>query len=512
MSSNQPAYNVSQAAAMLLLLTVISKLIGFFREVVFAHNFGLGSEYDIYLVGSVIPITIITIYNYIIQNYVIPLYKSIEVDSDKNRINAFMSRIIIKFTLHAGIISIFLLLIKKLVFNYYFKVDAHSFDLLNSFYLVYIFSIPINIWYSVFSSLLQAKYKFRVPAFAQVVSGAIMVIIVLLFTKPFGIYSIILGYILGLFIQIGYLAIFFFKENDFLFTLNPTAKSENYMRNSGLIVIIITESISQLYLLSDRYFLDYVDKGGIAVLNYSTNLFSLPISAITISFTLAVFPKLSYAYSVRNFDEIFGTINKYFKMVVVFLMPITFIFYFWGENIIKIIFQRGNFSPHDSFLTYSTFKFYIISLIPYSIYAGINKLYYSINWNTKLLLITIISVLAKILFNFILVLPYKQDGLAISTSVSYLLIFLMSIVLLKYYYSEFNLSKIFYLAVVYLVIASICMLILFTIKLISPIYCNHNFILEIIMFLTLFVGTVLVIDSDITLTTASLKNILTFKR
>ena len=46
----------------------LSKGIGFFREIVIANFFGLSVDYDIYLVGAVLPLTINTILLCIGQN------------------------------------------------------------------------------------------------------------------------------------------------------------------------------------------------------------------------------------------------------------------------------------------------------------------------------------------------------------------------------------------------------------------------------------------------------------
>ena len=56
------------------ILNLFSRGLGFFREVLFANYFGRGIDYDVYLVGAVIPITINTVAILIGQNYFIPAY------------------------------------------------------------------------------------------------------------------------------------------------------------------------------------------------------------------------------------------------------------------------------------------------------------------------------------------------------------------------------------------------------------------------------------------------------
>ncbi|GIK21228.1 MAG: hypothetical protein BroJett005_06420 [Ignavibacteriota bacterium] len=48
-----------------------------------------------------------------------------------------------------------------------------------------------------------------------------------------------------------------------------------------------------------------------------------------------------------------------------------------------------------------------------------------------MLLITVLGIIVKILFNFLLVIPFNYSGLAISTSLSYVILFLLSCLFLK---------------------------------------------------------------------------------
>ena len=67
-----------------------------------------------------------------------------------------------------------------------------------------------------------------------------------------------------------------------------------------------------------------------------------------------------------------------------------------------------------------------MSLIFYSIYAIFNKIFYSIKLVKSLLIITAIGIILKIIFNYLLVKPLSQDGLALSSSLSYFIFFIIS--------------------------------------------------------------------------------------
>jgi len=97
--------------------------------------------------------------------------------------------------------------------------------------------------------------------------------------------------------------------------------------------------------------------------------------------------------------------------------------------IIKLLFERGKFYESDTLDTFLALKAYAFSLIFYSTYAIFNKIIYAAKFVNALLLITVTGIVLKIALNFIFVGLWKQNGLALSTSITYLFFFLSSFIL-----------------------------------------------------------------------------------
>lgn len=429
--NNQQKLNVQNAVILILTFNLFGKALGLLREVVYANNFGLSSDYDLYLITSIIPLTISTILFYIVQNYFIPKYNSVKANNVED-INSFLIKVLIIFVVISIIISTILTYFCDGLLNLYLGNSIKDFNLIKKIFLIFLITIPINVIFSIFSSYLQAEFEFKSPAIAQIFQNLFIIICVIFLSAHIGIYSIAIGYMAGTLAQVIYL--YLIIKKNFKIRINGFKNINNLF--SGLtwsfIYIIIIESSSQLYLLADRYFYDKVDNGGIAALNYSTNLYSLPIAVITVTLATAIFPGISELFSSNKIAEIYQKIIRFININVLLFLPIIFILYFWGYSIIEIIFERGKFSNADTLLTASTVKFYVLGLIPFSIYAGFNKLFYSFGWINKLLFITVLAVMIKIFFNYILVATLKQNGLALATSLSYMSLFVLTgIILLK---------------------------------------------------------------------------------
>lgn len=198
-----------------------------------------------------------------------------------------------------------------------------------------------------------------------------------------------------------------------------------------IIWIILIEIIGQLYVLSDRYFLSKVDEGGIAAINYATTIFLLPVSIITISITTAILPKFSQLVSAKLNEELKEKLKVALTNTALIFIPITLIFIFFGKEVIRILFEHGNFNDQSTQMTYDVLFYLSLSLLFYSLYGILNKLFYVYEIVKTLFFVTILGISVKLILNFILVDSMKQNGLVIATSLSYIFFFIMSVLIIQ---------------------------------------------------------------------------------
>lgn len=420
---------VAGATLIIALAAVLSRSIGFLREMIYANVFGLNKSFDIYLVGAVFPTIINTAVYYLAQNYFISSYHKIPVEQSSER-KIFFNKNFIVFILIGFAITIVLFLLRGFIMEtYLWRADETTRDITEKIFLLFILSIPLNAGYSIIASYLQAENVFNKPAIAQIFLNIPIILLVLFFNKSLGIYSIGIGYLFGNLFQIVYLFYFVKDKITFNFSNIVNRLSVKEGLNASLIIIILIEVVNQLHLVIDRYFFNFVDEGGIASLNYASVLFVLPIGVFSIALSTAIFPRLAESFNKKDWTKLEKYFNDSLAVLTFLFVPLTFIFFFQGDLIIRLLFQHGEFSIVDTVVTYKVLQMYSISLLFYSAYAVINKLVYSSGLIKQQLAISILLLLVKIIFNFILVKILKQDGLALSSSITYIILSLSCLVL-----------------------------------------------------------------------------------
>lgn len=419
--------SIGSATIILAVFGLTGKAIGFFREVLFAYYFGISREYEFYLVASVLPITLNSIALYIYQNYFIPAYSKSEKlgkefaaeFSKKNFLNAIF----------LAIVSLLILVLFRIpILKVYIGSNLIS-SKVELLFLIFCFTVPLSIIYGFLTAYSQTQFNFKSPAIASL-SLNIFTIIALVIFKESSIIYIAIAYLIGVFVQTVILG-----KVSKIFLLFQTKYSMTF-KNSKFTVplvvwIILIEVVGQLYVLSDRYFLAKVDEGGIAAINYATTIFLLPISIFTLSITTAVMPKFSQLAVTNSKSELKEKVTSALINISLTFIPITLIFIFWGKEVIRIFYERGNFTINSTNVTYEVLFYLSFSLVFYSLYGILNKLFYVYEEVKTLFIITVLGITIKIIFNFILVETLKQNGLAISTSLSYIVFFTVSLLIIQ---------------------------------------------------------------------------------
>lgn len=415
---------IGKAAITITLISLLSRVLGFLREILFANYYGTNKEYEIYLVASIIPLTINTISIFFYQNYFIPNYAKIHNEYPEGK-EYFVRKTFLSSIIFSILIVLIFIIFSKQILTFYAGNEILDNKIIIIFSIFSATMIPA-ILSSFLSAYLNSKNQFGSPALSLLFIN-LATILSLFYFKSTDIIPIAAGYLVGSFFQLFYLLI----KSDIRSYLKKEKSVHKYFVNisySSILSILLIEMIGQLYIVADRYFYSSVDSGGIAALNYATNIFLLPVSIFTISLATAIMPKISYLSAKGEIEEMSEMMNKLFSLSFLFFIPFISIFLLQGEQVVKIFLERGNFDSLSTKTTNEVFFYLSLSLIFYVIYSFLNKFLYSLQKINFLLFLTISVLIIKFIMNYILVSELKQNGLAISTSLSYLIFFTFAFV------------------------------------------------------------------------------------
>src|SRR5262249_25544271 len=125
--------------------------------------------------------------------------------------------------------------------------------------------------------------------------------------------------------------------------------------------------------------------------------------------------------AARDWVELNRTARQYIKLTFIITLPLTLGLFLFSQPIVRLLFYRGAFTAADVQQVSRIQAFYALQIPRYLVSIVVVRLISSIQSNQLLLFATIINLLTNIVLNFIFMRWLGLPGIALSTSVVYLL-------------------------------------------------------------------------------------------
>jgi putative peptidoglycan lipid II flippase len=281
--------------------------------------------------------------------------------------------------------------------------------------------------------VLNSFHYFTTPALAPVVLNITMILALLVLCPIVGIKGLVVGVMLGgifeVLIQIRPLRRRGFRFEKGFQLMHPIVKRIGRL----LLPRALGTAVYQLSVLIDTVLASLawiVGAGGVAALYYSNRLVQLPLAVFGISLATAALPKMSREVASNEIGKLKDTISFSLRAVFAIMVPAAVGLIVLSEQIVRILFQRGEFTAYSTAITASALFFYSFGLFAY---AGIKILvstYYSMGDTRTPVKTAAISLAVNLVLNLILMWPLKIGGLALATSIAATTNFIMLYVML----------------------------------------------------------------------------------
>lgn len=429
---------VMGGAILISVFSVLSKILGLIRDRMLASNFGAGQILDSYFAAFRVPDFI---FNSLILGALasafVPVFVKLSRDDEKYAIKVSNSILnIITIILSALCLIAFLnvsMLVKFLApgFNY-FQLALTS--RLTSIMLISVVVFGLG---SVMGSILNSKKTYIAYSIAPVFYN-IGLIAGIIASKYFGYdmlaWGVVLGAVLHFLIQLisviklgwKYEFVFNFKDSSVIRIFKLMIP-----RTFGLVVNQINQVVITIIASS-------LVAGSISVFYFGLNLQSFVVSIFGVSVAVAIFPVLSEFVGNDSYENLKTYLEKNLRKITFFVLPISMFMILTKFEIVKIILGAGSFNLQNINYTSNVLGIFCISLIFQCISAIVARAFYAYE-NTKTpVIIGVISLVANIIFCFVLSKIMGVMGIALGFSISNILNCLLLIIMLSIKYKVFD--------------------------------------------------------------------------
>ena len=354
---------------------LMSRVLGFFREVLLAKWTGITSASDTLDLAFIIPdfLFYLSAGGYLAIT-LIPILSDISKNRETELNDYFVS------LLYGLSIVFFTISFLSFLFRYQIVnlLDVENPDLFIKLFTPIIFSQTFFFIGAILMSFQYFKNDFKYAALAPVIYNSSIILFGWFYsTSPEStVYGFAIGGLVGSILGHLLLQLLGAKNNGLIFkALKPKLEHiSQYIKIS--FPLIIGQSIAVIDEQLFRYFGSLLSTGSIASFRYARRVALIPVGIIAQAVGVASYPTLSKLFVENKFGDFKLLIKKQLSALAVINTGVLIIFLKNSENIIEIVYQRGLFSSEDTSRVSSIFMVVAFGLIPWSLNQIITRSYY----------------------------------------------------------------------------------------------------------------------------------------
>ncbi|MCX5668032.1 MAG: murein biosynthesis integral membrane protein MurJ [Candidatus Omnitrophica bacterium] len=418
--------------------TAISRVLGFVRDIFIANFFGTGLAAQAFFVAFRIPNSLRDLVGEGAANAaIVPVLTGYKARGEKKE---FLRVSKVLFNISFASLSVLTLigiiispLIVRLIAPGFIR-EPSTLELtiqLNRTIFPYLILIGLTAYTM---GVLNTERHFAGPAFGPCFLNIALILAILWLCPKIGVMGLVIGVLAGGVLQLALNVVVMYRKGitiDFREGFSHPA-----VKKIGALLIprAFGSAIYQINIFVDTMLASLswiVGSGGVAALYYANRLIQFPLAIFGLALAQAALPKMSHEFSANDMTGLKDTLSFSLRMTFLIMIPASVGLAVLGMPIIKMLFQRGEFTDYSTYITNSALFFYAFGLCAYGGIKLLVTCFYSMHDTMTPVKTALISVILNVALNLILMWPMKLGGLALATSISATVNFLMLYFILK---------------------------------------------------------------------------------
>jgi putative peptidoglycan lipid II flippase len=404
-------------------MTLLSRILGMLRDIFTAHIFGIGRVWDAFVFAFMIP-------NFLrrllgegaLSSAFIPLYTELLNKNGEKDANAFTSIILSFLLIGLGAMLLFV----DAIFAFVLAIFTLSEKVTLILGLLQLFSpyILILCVLAIAMGVLNCHKKFFVPSLMPIILNIGWILALSFVCLPFGSTNEERIYLLGIGILVVSIIQFFVQfialyKTGFRFKFSLDFKHPFMGKLMTLMVpALLGFSMTQINVLVDQFMAYLVGDGANSALWYGNRVMQFPLGMFGIAMGTALLPTISHLTAQNNIEHMKDTLSFSLRLVLFIILPSTVGLVLLSNPIIRLLFQSGLFDARATMRAANTLMAYSFGLFAYSGMKLVVVSFYSLQDTKTPVKIGAMCMAMNIALNLILMIPFKEMGIAFATSIS----------------------------------------------------------------------------------------------
>jgi len=402
------------------------------REILVAEAFGVSEELDTYYAAILIPTILVNVVFRSLGTVATQRILNAQINPDttdfSRLIEESISWLLCFIVVVSALFICFNSLLTRLLFSS-FSPDA--LEKCISISQLMVFLVVFGGSSAFLSCLLEAQKSFAFVGFSQIIPPAIIIIFLLLSNSCWSMSGLVAGTLIGVLLNFLFLLFAYLQKNRFSFKLLSFFRLPSRHLLSQFLSLSVASLVFSGSNAVDQQMASLLGPGSISSLNFSNKLISIFGTLLFTPLVTVIYPHLIELQSSLSNKQLLKLITKCTAFVVLAALPITIAIIIFSPQLVSLTFERGKFTQEAANIVSLCQMMYAVQL-PFQIGGMVlARLASAMSLNHILLRVGVIGFIANIALNILLMKYLDVVGLALSTSLIYLITFFFLIIFIR---------------------------------------------------------------------------------
>lgn len=405
-------------------MTLLSRILGFVRDMVAAYVFGAGPGYDAFILAFRIPNLMRRLFaEGAFSQAFVPVLSEYKLHNEHAEIRQFTSKVFGCLGLVVLLVSILGMLAAPLIIRLFAPGFDHSaikmhlaVDMLRITF-PYIFFISLT---ALVGGILNSYGRFGAAAFTPIFLNICMIIASLCCAGWFEVpeKALAWGVCVGGVIQFIFL-IGFLKQDDLLTWPKINWQDAGVRRVLTLMLpATFGAAVNQINIMVDTLFASFLPNGSISWLYYSDRLMEFPLGIFGVAFATVALPNLARSHAAQAKEEFSATLDWGVRCVLLVGVPAMLGLYLLAGPLLATLFQSGRFLASDVIMSSKSLMAYALAVVGIMLSKMLSSAFYACKDIKTPVRISVVILITNVVLISLFIGPFAHAGVALATSLS----------------------------------------------------------------------------------------------
>jgi len=398
-------------------LTLLVKFVAAGKEAFVARQLGVGDALDAFLIAYLLPALAMNVIAGSFNSALVPTYIQVRERDGRAASQRLFSSVMFWGIGLLLLASVLLALLFPLILPFFaagFGPEKLAFTRLLFWALLPL--ITITGLATTWSAVLNAESEFALPAAAPIITSLVVAAVLFFRVGAWGAWGLAIGTLAGACLEAALIGGCLWRRGVSMTPLRGEVDAGLRQVRRQYAPLAAAALVFSGTSLADQAIAARLGPGSVAALSYGYKIVSMVIGVTAMAVSTSVLPHFSRLVANDDWTSLRRDMQSYTLIILAMLVPLALLLAVFSVSIVRLVFQRGVFTPHDTQVVGHVQACFALQVPFYTVGMMYLRLISALKINNHIFLVSSLCLVLNFVLDIVFAKCFGVMGIALSTT------------------------------------------------------------------------------------------------